>query len=233
VHARLAGERAVIGVQDNGIGIAPGLLPQLFEMFSQATSALDRSEGGLGIGLALTRGLVALHGGTIEAVSRGLGLGSEFVVSLPLAPVQDPAGESTATLVQAAIPRTALRVLVADDNRDSADGCATLLQMAGHDVRTAYSGDVALELAAQFRPHIALLDIGMPELNGYEVARHIRDSEWGREMLLVAVTGWGQEDDRRQAEAAGFDHHRAKPVDLDSLEPLFSRALEAASREAS
>jgi len=212
----------VISVQDNGIGIAPEILPQMFEMFSQATSALDRSEGGLGIGLSLARGLVTLHGGTIEAKSPGLGRGSEFVVTLPLAPATADAGFAWAETVASPAERKALRVLVADDNRDSADGCAALLQMAGYDVRTAYTGREALAIATEFRPHVALLDIGMPEMNGYDVARHIRDTSWGRSMLLVAITGWGQDDDRRMAEEAGFDHHRAKPVDLDSLEPLFA-----------
>ena len=205
VQARVAGDAAVISVQDNGIGIAPELLPQLFEMFSQVTSVLDRSEGGLGIGLSLTRGLVALHGGSIEATSRGLGRGSEFVVTLPLAPAaRDRPADSVESVAPVATGGKALRVLVADDNRDSADGCATLLTMAGHDVRTAYSGREALALAAEFLPQIALLDIGMPDMNGYDVARQIRAAAWGRGMQLVAVTGWGQEEDKREARGGRF-----------------------------
>lgn len=220
MDARRVGDQVVISVRDNGIGIAPEQLPQLFEMFSQATSALDRSEGGLGIGLSLARGLVALHGGTIDAKSEGLGLGSVFSVTLPLAPPQAESAHDPASQRAAGASRAALRVLVVDDNRDSADGCSALLQMAGHDVLTAYSGREALALAADFRPQLALLDIGMPGMNGYDLARQIRAASWGRDILLVAVTGWGQDEDRRQAEAAGFDLHRVKPLDLDSLEAL-------------
>ncbi len=235
VRAAVDGDDAIVRVQDNGIGIAPELLSQLFEMFSQATSALDRSEGGLGIGLALTRGLVALHGGTIEAKSRGLGMGSEFVVRLPLVDrARDAVRASPGAPPAASADRSPLRILVADDNRDSADGCAMLLEMAGHEVRTAYSGPDALALAAELRSHVALLDIGMPGMNGYEVAHAIRAAEWGRDVLLVAVTGWGQEEDRRRATAAGFDHHCVKPIDLDSLGPLLARcALRVAGTESS
>jgi len=232
VRARIVGTDAVISVQDNGIGISPELLPQLFEMFTQATSALDRSEGGLGIGLSLARGLVAMHGGTIEARSAGLGMGSEFQVKLPVMCNLDYGadGDVDPSALQAA-GRQRLRVLVADDNRDNADSSAMLLRMAGHEVRTAYSGREALTIAAGFEPQIALLDIGMPEMNGYEVARHMRATAWGARMLLVAVTGWGQDDDRRRAEAAGFDHHLAKPVDLATLEPmLVAQQAERAQR---
>jgi len=209
VQAQAVGDHAVVTVTDNGIGIAPELLPQLFEMFSQATSALERSEGGLGIGLALVRGLVTLHGGSIEARSRGIGMGSEFVVTLPLDRYVPSRAASVEAATLAGHDAPSLRVLVADDNRDNADGCAMLLEMCGHSVRTAYSGREALAVAAEFLPQVALLDIGMPELNGYEVARRIRAAPWGQTMLLVAVTGWGQDEDQRQAEAAGFDHHRA------------------------
>ena len=152
-------------------------------------------------------------------------------MTLPLAPAaRDRPADSVESVAPVVTGGKALRVLVADDNRDSADGCATLLVLAGHDVRTAYSGRDALALADEFLPQIALLDIGMPDMNGYDVARHIRTAAWGRDMQLVAVTGWGQEEDKREAEAAGFDQHRVKPVDLDSLDPLFARcALEAAA----
>jgi len=223
VQATLANDQVSVHVQDNGIGIAPELLPEMFEMFSQATSALDRSEGGLGIGLSLARGLVALHGGSIEARSPGLGLGSDFVVTLPLAPTGRAAHVAAGGALSPAGNARPVRVLVADDNHDSADSCAMLLEMAGHEVRVAYSGSQALALAAEFRPQIALLDIGMPEMNGYELARLIRAAPWGRDMLLAAVSGWGQDEDRRQAEAAGFDHHSTKPIDFDALAPLFAR----------
>ncbi len=214
VRARVEGDKAVVSVLDNGIGIAPALLPRMFEMFSQATAALERSEGGLGIGLALARGLVLLHDGTIEARSAGLGKGSEFVVTLPLAGPARTAG--SAAVAPAKRDPTGLRVLVADDNPDSAESLAILLQLLGHDVRAARSGPEALAVAADFRPHVALLDIGMPGMNGYEVARRLKAPGEPR-VVLVAVTGWGQEEDRRQATAAGFDHHLAKPVDPDRL----------------
>jgi len=220
VAAERRGGDAVIRVADNGIGIAPELQPQLFEMFSQVTSVLDRSEGGMGIGLALTRGLVALHGGTIEAHSEGLGLGSEFVVTLPLAPKGKGVDAKAEPTTHRPAGSTSVRVLVADDNRDSADGCATALELEGHDVQVAYSGADALRIAEDFKPHLALLDIGMPGMNGFDVARHIRASDWGTGILLVAVSGWGQEEDKRLAEEAGFDEHRAKPLDFAALEVL-------------
>ena len=173
----------MISVRDNGIGIAPELLPQVFEMFSQAASALDRSEGGLGIGLSLARGLVALHGGTIEVRSAGLGHGSEFVVTLPVASASSSRRGTSDRERSSAIEQTRkpLRVLVADDNRDSADSSATLLRLDGHDVRVAYSGvDALTSLAEEFVPQLALLDIGMPGMNGYELARRIRATERGR-----------------------------------------------------
>jgi signal transduction histidine kinase/ActR/RegA family two-component response regulator len=227
---RRDGEQAVIAVADTGIGIPVDRLPDVFEMFAQVDRSSGRSQGGLGIGLALVKRLVEMHGGTVGVASEGPGRGSRFEVRLPAeVEVVPPRADAAAGPRRAAAGHGA-RILVADDNRDSADGCATLLTMAGHEVRTAYSGRDALALAAEFLPHIALLDIGMPDMNGYDVARQIRAAPWGRSMQLVAVTGWGQEEDRREAEAAGFDHHRVKPVDLDSLEPLFTKcALEAAA----
>jgi PAS domain S-box-containing protein len=235
LQARRVDENAVVSVEDDGAGISAELLPKLFEMFTQATSTLDRSEGGLGIGLSLARGLVARHGGRIEAKSRGLGMGSEFIVTLPLAlPAEAPAAVAAGSAAREEGGEKPLRVLVADDNRDNADACAMLLAMAGHEVRTAYSGREALAVAAELLPQIALLDIGMPEMDGYEVARQIRAAAWGKSILLVAVTGWGQDEDRRLAAAAGFDHHCVKPVDLDSLRALFAKcAREAAANQPS
>ncbi|MET0553932.1 MAG: ATP-binding protein [Vicinamibacteria bacterium] len=220
VRARVAGDEVAVNVEDSGIGIAPEVLPRIFEMFSQATSAIERSEGGLGIGLALARGLVLLHQGRIEARSAGLGRGSEFVVTLPVAGL----GATAAPAAPSASPAGphALRVLVADDNRDSADSLAVFLQISGHDVRTARSGREAVEMAAAFGPQVALLDIGMPGMNGYEVARHLRAQPGGDRLLLVAVTGWGQEEDKRLAREAGFDHHLRKPVDPDGLGRLLA-----------
>jgi len=170
-----------------------------------------------------------LHGGSIEARSRGLGHGSEFIVTLPSARVEDAGASPSALVHQVATGRDALRVLIADDNRDNADSWSMLLQLAGHEVRTTYSGFEALEVAADFRPQLVLLDIGMPEMNGYEVATRIRATRWGKSMLLVAVTGWGQQEDKRRALSAGFDHHLAKPVNLDALEPLFAQCRAASS----
>jgi PAS domain S-box-containing protein len=221
VRARVEDGRAIVSVQDNGIGIATELLPRMFEMFSQATAALERSEGGLGIGLALARGLVLLHHGTIEAKSAGLGKGSEFVVTLPLArPAPQPHSANT---VPTAHSPAGVRVLIADDNHDSADSLAMLLQLSGYEVRTANSGPDALTLAAEFHPQVALLDIGMPGMNGYDVARQLRATQTDDDRaILVAVTGWGQEEDKRLAKDAGFDHHVAKPVDPDALEALLA-----------
>jgi CheY-like chemotaxis protein len=191
----------------------------LFAMFSQAQTALGRSEGGLGIGLSLVRGLVTLHGGSVEAHSDGPGCGSEFIVRLPAGtPVEDPAdieAEADAPAVGAG-----MKILVVDDNRDAADACAALLELSGHHVQTAYTGRRALELAQSFRPHALLLDIGLPDLDGYQLAAKIRTAPWGRGIILIAVTGWGQEEDRRRAFDAGFDHHLTKPIAAETVESL-------------
>ena len=220
VTARLENDRTMIGVRDTGIGIAAELLPQLFEMFSQATSALERSEGGLGIGLSLSRGLVHLHRWTIEAHSAGVGKGSEFIVTMPiLPPIENPAKVAREhAAAAAAVDR--LRVVIADDNHDSADSLSMLVTMLGCAVRTAYSGREALHAIAEFSPHIALLDIGMPEMNGYDVAQKLRASPSKNPLILVAVTGWSQHEDKLRAKAAGFDHHFAKPINLDALKAL-------------
>lgn len=218
-HAQ--GGSLCLSVQDDGIGMSPESLERNFEMFSQAEGASTRSDGGLGIGLALVRGLVELHGGAVEAMSEGPGRGSKFTVRLPLA-------DSVASVAAAAeteaptVATVGRRVLVADDNKDAADALAMLLELAGHEVRVAHSGRAALSLAQTFRPDVAVLDIGMPELNGYEVAKELRREPWGSRMCLVALTGWGQDDDRQRAKDAGFDRHLTKPVDTDALEKLLS-----------
>jgi PAS domain S-box-containing protein len=209
----------VVTVRDNGIGIAAEMMPRLFTLFSQAHTALDRSEGGLGVGLALVRGLVALHGGHVEARSDGPGHGSEFIVHLPLGkPAVEPAKSESDPKTPAA--GAALRILVVDDNKDAAETCSTLLELSGHQVRTAYTGKRAIESARIFHPHVIVLDIGLPDANGYEVARKIRAAPWGRDVVLVAVTGWGHADDRRRAFDAGFDHHLTKPLAANALESL-------------
>lgn len=221
LRARREGDELIIAVRDNGIGIAPEMLPRVFDMFSQAAPALERTEGGLGIGLALVRGLTALHGGRVEARSDGLGRGSEFILRLPLgAPASAIPGWPAASPPEQAA--TGRKVLVVDDNRDSAETLAALLRIHGFEVRAAFNGREALEAAETFQPDVALLDIGMPELNGYEAAQHMRRHSWGRRATLVAVTGWGQEEDKRRAMAAGFDFHLRKPIDFDLLQSLLA-----------
>jgi len=209
----------LIRVADNGIGIEPTVIKGLFEMFSQIDSAIDRAEGGLGIGLALVRGLVALHGGTVQATSAGLGQGSEFTIRLPRQVVVEPQ-DSRAGVHEAVSAPSGLycKIVVADDNRDAADSLKMLLELAGHEVFVAYNGQQALDLGARERPQAFVLDVGMPDLTGYEVARRIRRQAWGRGVLLLAVTGWGQDDDKEQAKAAGFDFHFTKPVNPQEVE---------------
>lgn len=218
LRATVAAAQIVISVTDNGIGMTPEAIGRVFTMFSQVKSAQYRSEGGLGIGLALAKGLVELHGGEIRAYSPGAGQGSEFIVRLPFvsaAPVPDDRASD------AALPAARqLRVLVADDNRDGAESLALLLRMRGHEVTVAHDGREALVAFDRVRPEVILLDIGMPELDGYEVARRIRQSPAGRAVTLIAITGWGQKDDRARALAAGFDHHFTKPVDPTRLDEL-------------
>ena len=214
------GDTLSLSVKDDGIGIAPESIAGIFEMFSQIDGVTGRSEGGLGIGLALVKGLTELHGGTVEARSGGLGHGSEFIVRLPLARSQ-PA--TSGDVINPAPPAPARRrILIADDNRDAAESLSMLLEIAGHDVRVAHLGRAALSLAQVFRPDTALLDIGMPDLSGYEVAKELRREPWAKRIQLIALTGWGQEDDRRRALEAGFDHHLIKPIDPDQLQGLIA-----------
>ncbi len=211
-------DAVTISVTDSGIGIPPEATERVFAMFSQVQSNQDRSEGGLGIGLALAKGLVELHGGQIQAKSAGTGQGSEFVVRLPLsAGGASKNGESGGI---STAPKTSRRVLIADDNRDAADSLGALLEMEGHEVTVVHDGAQALAAFAQTRPEIALLDIGMPGLNGYEVARRVRAGALGRTVTLIAVTGWGQDRDKAQALAAGFNHHFTKPIDPERLSLL-------------
>jgi PAS domain S-box-containing protein len=221
--AERKGGEIVVSVKDTGIGIAAEHLPRLFEMFSQATPALERSQGGLGIGLSLVKGLVEMHGGSVEARSEGPGKGSEFIVRLPVAggtPRPESRQSAGGKRVAAGPGR---RILVADDNRDTADTLAMMLRLAGHEVHAVHDGQQAVEAAAWFRPDVALLDIGMPKLNGFDAARSIREQPWGKDMVLVAITGWGQEEDKRRATEAGFDHHLTKPVDPAALDTSLSR----------
>jgi PAS domain S-box-containing protein len=215
------GDDVVVSVRDTGIGIAADQLPRVFGMYSQVHSSLGRSQGGLGIGLTLVRRLVEMHGGRIEAHSEGTGKGSEFVVRLPAAAMasgpEPPGGAG-----EPAAPKSALRILIVDDNRDAADSLVMLLRLMGNDTRTAYDGQGGLDVAREFRPEVMLLDIGLPRLNGYEVCRRVREQPWGKEIVLIALTGRGQEEDRRRSEEAGFDHHIVKPVDPQALMKLLA-----------
>jgi PAS domain S-box-containing protein len=213
--ANTTGHDVVISVRDTGVGIAPDKLLTIFGMFSQVESSLSRSQGGLGIGLYLVKRLVEMHGGTIEARSDGLGQGSEFVVRLPISGHERSTHDSRDGETAARVSN--LRILVVDDNRDVATSFAMLLRAIGNNVRIAYDGEEAVQAAGQFRPDVAFLDIGMPKMNGYEAARAIRQQPWGHDMVLVAITGWGQQEDRKRSDEAGFDHHMIKPVDSDKL----------------
>ena len=227
-------DEVLISVRDNGIGIEPGMLTKVFEMFSQIDAGHEHAEGGIGIGLALVKGFIELHGGKAEAHSAGLNQGSEFIVRLPvntalqpaITAAPTPAPEPEATPMPepdpSSAPAPARRVLVADDNRDGAEIMSLLLQQYGYEVDVVHSGTEALTVAAQSTPDIAILDIGMPGMTGYEVARHIRAEAWGQRMMLIALTGWGQEEDKKKAFEAGFDHHLIKPIDPDALEALMA-----------
>ncbi|MBV8575173.1 MAG: PAS domain S-box protein, partial [Acetobacteraceae bacterium] len=224
----LTNEELVLAVRDSGIGIDPAALPRLFEMFSQIDSAIDRAEGGLGIGLALVKGLIGLHGGKVEASSAGLGQGSEFRLRLPRSVVVSKPEAAASEEPPAPAPlRPRCRVLVADDNRDAAETLAMVLRVAGHSVTVAHSGSEALQLAQREHHTAFILDIGMPDLTGYELARRLRQEAWGRHALLIALTGWGQDEDRERSRAAGFDHHLTKPVDAGQVEELLGRFLES------
>ncbi len=226
-HIRLTvrkdGDQAVFSVRDNGIGIAPDMLSQIFELFVQADYSSTKSQGGLGIGLTLVKNLVEMHGGSVEASSPGLGRGSEFTIRLPLvndAPVPLPKAkpvEATRTTAEAR-----LQLLVVDDNRDAAISLAMLLRLQGHEVRVAYSGAAALEAVTDFIPDLVLLDIGMPGMDGYEVSRRLRGTPGLEKTVLTALTGWSQVEDRRRTEDAGFDHHLVKPLEPAALEKLLA-----------
>jgi signal transduction histidine kinase/ActR/RegA family two-component response regulator len=218
---RLDGE-ARVSVRDTGIGIAPDMLPRVFDLFMQAESSADRAQGGLGVGLSLVRRLVEMHGGRVEAHSAGLGRGTEMVVRLPVppGPVAEEAPAAPAVRSPQAGAAGAFRILIVDDNEDSAESLAVLMELAGHEVRTAFEGLSALEEARTFRPGVVLLDIGLPNLDGYEVARRLCQEPGRDRMLLLAMTGYSQEEDRRRSREAGFDHHLVKPVDLDKLRGL-------------
>jgi CheY-like chemotaxis protein len=218
--ARVDGDTVVISVRDSGIGLAPEMLGEVFEMFSQVHPNQGHSDGGLGIGLALVKGLVELHGGLVEARSAGLGQGSDFTIYLPDLLVATGTIQDPSITIQPPSGLSERRVLIADDNRDGAESLAMLLESLGCKVHLAHTGVDALALAARHRPHAAILDIGMPGRSGFEVAQQIRREAWGSQVILIALTGWGQEEYKRAAQSAGFDHHLTKPVDLEALEAI-------------
>jgi signal transduction histidine kinase len=210
----------IVRVRDDGIGIEPEMLPRIFNLFVQADNSLERKQQGLGIGLTLVKVLVEMHGGRITAQSSGAGKGAEFTVTLPI--LAEPPKSLHQSHEKSAFPARKRRILVVDDNRDAAVSLAMLLKLQGHDVDTAHDGEAAVSRAETMQPEIILLDIGLPQLNGYEVARKVRSTDWGRGMTLVALTGWGHDDDRKRSHDAGFDHHLLKPVDLDALEQILA-----------
>jgi PAS domain S-box-containing protein len=213
------GDEVLVSIRDNGIGIPAQMLPNVFDMFTQVDRSLERSQGGLGIGLSIVKRLVAMHGGMVEAHSDGQGTGSAFVVRLPvvLSVVTPQAGAE-----DEAAEAGRRRILVVDDNHDAAKTLAMLLRLKGNEAKTAHDGQEALELATSYRPDVILLDIGMPKLNGYEAARLIRQQPWGKHIMLVALTGWGQDEDRRKSHEAGFDMHLVKPIDPMELDRLLT-----------
>ena len=228
ISAERQNNEVVVTVKDNGIGIASDALPTLFEMFSQVDHSLERSQGGLGIGLSLVRRLVQMHGGSVHAHSAGLGHGSEFVLRLPVLSakavrvLEEGHSKNLPLARNAPAPTVSRRILVVDDNRDSADTLALWLNHFGHQTFTAYDGLEAVAAAETHRPDFVLLDLGLPKLNGFEAARKIRLQPWGASMVLVALTGWGQDEDRRKSTEAGFDAHLVKPVDTDLLTKLLA-----------
>jgi CheY-like chemotaxis protein len=222
VAARRENGSVAVTVSDSGVGISPDALPRVFEMFTQANATDARAQSGLGIGLSIVRSLVEMHGGSVTADSEGPGRGSRFCVRLPL---------STASGAAAAAPRNGpartrakpRRILLVDDNRDAADILRTLLQMWGSEVRVVHDGLAALETVDLFRPDVAILDLGLPGMDGYEIARRIRERPAARDCKLIALTGWGQEEERRHTEAAGFSRHLVKPASIEAIQ----EALEA------
>jgi PAS domain S-box-containing protein len=214
------GDEAVVSVQDNGVGIPAHMLAKVFEMFAQVDRNLERSQGGLGIGLSIVKRLVEMHGGSVTVLSEGEGMGSEFVIRMPA--ILSVAGEQSLNENQAKRRANRRRILVVDDNRDAALSLAMMLKLMGNETQTAYDGLEALAVSETFRPELILLDIGMPRLNGYDTARQIRKQPWGRKTFLIALTGWGQDEDRQRSRDAGFDLHMTKPVDPAALEKLLA-----------
>jgi len=228
--AECSNGEVVVTVKDNGAGIPPDKLNSIFDMFMQVDKTSEQSQGGLGIGLTLVKRLVEMHGGSIEPRSAGEGMGSEFVVRLPVLARSADGGSDGSALGQSdgksqssAEGQAGRRVLIVDDNRDSAESLSMLLEITGNKTFVAHDGLEAVEAAEQHRPDVMLLDIGLPNLGGHEVGRRIREQPWGKDIVIIALTGWGQEDDRRKSQEAGFNGHLVKPVDYDELLALLAR----------
>jgi CheY-like chemotaxis protein len=204
-----------VSVRDNGAGIPPDKIDSIFDMFMQVDRSSERSQDGLGIGLTLVKRLVEMHGGSIEARSAGEDQGSEFVVQLPI--IDKPAMVSSTICDVAPESPSQRRILIVDDNLDSADSLAMLLEITGNQTYLAHDGVEAIESIEKYRPEVVLLDIGLPKLDGHEVCRRVREQPWGKDIRIIALTGWGQDDDRRKSEEAGFNGHLVKPVDYDKL----------------
>jgi CheY-like chemotaxis protein/two-component sensor histidine kinase len=227
VAADLEGPAAVVRVADNGRGIAPEMLPRIFDLFSQERQEIDRSEGGLGLGLAIVRSLVHAHGGTVEAHSEGKGHGAEFVIRLPLsAHAADAPATPAEPLAAADRESSGLRILVVDDNADAAELLADSLQVLGHTTRVALNGPGAVEAAVEFRPDVALLDLGLPVMDGFALADRLRSLPGSKDIELVAITGYGQQVDRQRTRDLGFEAHMVKPVNLEGLEAWLRRCAE-------
>ncbi|MFZ2171435.1 MAG: ATP-binding protein, partial [Methylococcaceae bacterium] len=214
------GSDAVIEVRDTGIGISSDVLPHVFDLFIQADRSLAHSQGGLGLGLTLVRQLVEIHGGTVTAASAGIGKGSSFTVRLPALSMESSIAELP--LTKSVLPMPKFRILVVDDYADAAESMAMLLKAEGHEVETADCGMKAIERAQAFRPQVVLLDIGLPDLDGYEVAKRLRALPETRDVTLIALTGYGQAEDRKRSQSAGFNHHLLKPVDFAKLSDLLA-----------
>ena len=222
LSARREGSDVLVSVKDNGMGIPAAYLMSVFDMFSQVEGALSRSQGGLGIGLCLVKRLVEMHGGRVEVKSEGQDLGSEFLVRLPMIVERSLDRNKTGLEGEPSLPSSDLSILVVDDNKDAAVTLARLLENMGNTTIVAHDGEEAVESAERCRPDVVLLDIGLPKMNGYEAARAIRQKSWGQNMILIAVTGWGQDEDRRKSKEAGFDRHVVKPLDPRSLMKLLA-----------
>jgi CheY-like chemotaxis protein len=224
LNVEQAGDTVIVRVKDTGIGIAAENLPHLFDLFYQVDRSFTRTEGGLGLGLTLVQRLVAMHGGTVEVRSDGVNRGSEFIVHLPVLPAVSASDASNTRETMAATAASQRRrILVADDFPQSAAILARLLRQDGHEVQIAHDGIEAVETAAWFRPDVAVLDIAMPKLDGYDAARMIREQAWGKPIILIALSGWGQQLDRERTKAAGFDAHLTKPAKYETLMTLLNQ----------